>query len=1532
MPRGVRTGLVITLVLALLGVGVLALLTRSDYGRNRVRSFALGRIRHSVNGTVDIGRLEGNVLGDFSLVDVRIADSTGQTFLTADRVSARVNATALFSKRVAISHLTLVKPRIYLIKTPTQDWNYERLFKSERGGTDSTAGFGDWVLLRDVTMVDGAIVLQRPWSPDERFSGVQKDSVIRAALAGETRTRVDRADYGLRQTIDFEKINARLPSVVVADPASRDIVVNVDSLAMIATPFNPPSFDVRQFAGEVRIGPDTVTAPDFLLDLPGTRTKGNIVYMLGNGDMFGSVKADTLTLADIRPLLPILPDSGGGRLNMTVAVRDTGASEYMFTNADIHIGTAQVAGTLGLVIGDSATSLRNTDLAFTRFPTSLIEHFEPSAKSPIAGHLTGRATAEGPFEAMRVNVAATLDPLRHAPFRITARGGLGFGEATTMNRLVVHGERVPVTVANELGFDPHVEGVVTIDATLSGSTASRLRGPYRLVHNENGIISRVDGEGSIAIRDSSRLDVGMNFKPVSLELVEHFIDSTDVRGEVTGTGRLRGTPRSFATTLDLNLPDTGFAHIEGTYRRPNDNVPAYTATVTVRDVDLQTMIPAFPATTIEGVTTIEGRGTRLATVDARVGANLRVLMVDSAEFRDVVVKAAAKDGLVTLDTLGAVASFGSASAAGTFGIVAEREGTLRYRAAISDLAGLRRWIATGDTGLVAARPLLDVRLARVRQYQDSVRREVQMQSNPAAQLAADIRREARPEAPKAAQPLQPIPRDSIFGSIAASGEAKGSVKRFELTGTATTPGIIWGGSLVGAGTVNARWTDAATPNNKVVGDGALDSLRIAGFAFDSTHFKGSYARGEGDVQVSVFPGDTAEYRLDATYALRAREGEVRLREIRLRFDSTAWASTRQSVVRWHGRGITIDSLEMRSRDGKGGARIFVNGEMPDVDPGRIELAVDSLRLAPWLTLLQSDVTADGMLTFRSVMEGTRASPRINATLLVTDPRYRNAAFPEINTKLEYADRTLTVDGRIQRANDGELATIKGTVPLDLSLADSVRTRLLDAPLALTIEGDSIPLSPIAEFSQQIPNIGGRAYGRVAMSGTWKKPRLDGALGVDATNVTVAATGIIVRNLVGRLHMSGDTLVIDSLRGNSLGVVRGSGVIVLTELDRPVFNVTLQSTRAQLLHDERGTLFADANLQITGPLDTLTVNGSLLVRHGVIYIPDPARLDIINTDDPAIFAVVDTATARQLDVAPPSPVMKGLRLDVDIEARRGIFARSPDANVEVYGKANLRIDPSTEGRFAVTGALYTDQGDYTFMGKRFAVTRGSVRFTGETDPNPVLQILATHEVKQAGRPPLDIRVIIGGTMRRPSLSLESEAQPTMSQSDLIAFLAFGQSSASLLQFTNTGLEGDAQGGSSLAGNVGAIARRQMASIALGALVDQARADLAASTRADVVNITPAEVPAELSLGSLQTLLKGTDIEIGKYTDRHTFVLGRVRPSLVIPGASVERRIGQKYTLRGIFETRLQPERPSLSAGLEPKNVQVLGALFLIKLAW
>jgi autotransporter translocation and assembly factor TamB len=637
-------------------------------------------------------------------------------------------------------------------------------------------------------------------------------------------------------------------------------------------------------------------------------------------------------------------------------------------------------------------------------------------------------------------------------------------------------------------------------------------------------------------------------------------------------------------------------------------------------------------------------------------------------------------------------------------------------------------------------------------------------------------------------------------------------------------------------------------------------------------------------------------------------------------------------VNWHGRGFEIDSLELRNRDGRGGGRIFINGEMPDADPGRLEIALDSMRLAPWLTLLQSDVPVDGMLSLNGIIEGTRQSPRMNASVRVASPMYQDAAFPGLVADIDYRDRSARLDARIVRAGGGDLARMVGRVPIDLTLGDSVGTRLLDGPLTLTVEGDSIPLSPIAEFTDVVTGVGGRAFGRIAVDGTWKEPRVTGDIGLDVKAVRIASTGMEVADLTGRLRMVGDSLTIDSLVGHAEGDVRATGRIILADLRRPVLAIDLQANEARVLRNEKGSLVASGNLSARGPIDTLGVTGRVEITHGVVYIPDPEERHLISTQDPAIFAVVDTATARSLDLDLPSPVMENLRLDVTLAVRRGVFARSADANVEVYGDLGVRIDPSTRGKFAVRGALFTEQGYYTFMSKRFVVTRGSVRFTGEPDPNPVLQVLATYEVRQAERAPLDIRVIIGGTLHQPNIALESESQPTLSQSDLIAFLAFGQSSSALLQFTNTGLEANNQSGSSIAGNVGAVATRQLASVALNALMEQARSDLAVATRADVLNITPAQVPADLSTLNLQTLLRGTEVEMGKYLDHNTFFLVRARPSLVIPGASVDRRFGSQFRARASFEVRLLPQQPTLSASLTPTTVNVFGALLRWSMSW
>jgi autotransporter translocation and assembly factor TamB len=314
-------------------------------------------------------------------------------------------------------------------------------------------------------------------------------------------------------------------------------------------------------------------------------------------------------------------------------------------------------------------------------------------------------------------------------------------------------------------------------------------------------------------------------------------------------------------------------------------------------------------------------------------------------------------------------------------------------------------------------------------------------------------------------------------------------------------------------------------------------------------------------------------------------------------------------------------------------------------------------------------------------------------------------------------------------------------------------------------------------------------------------------------------------------------------------------------------------------------------------------------------------------------VVDTMTARELNLdVNGSEATRNLTVNVDLTVARGTWARSHDANIEVYGDLGVRLTPP-EQQLSLTGALYTDQGDYTFLGRRFVVTRGSVRFTGEPVLNPVLQVLANYEVRQAGRAPLDIRIVIGGTLEQPKLTLESDAQPTLSQSDLISFLAFGVSSSSLLSFSGGSIAGGGQGGSSLAGNVAALAKKQLATIALDAMLDQVKDELTEALRADRLNITPADVPASLTLGGLGTLLRGTELEVGKYVDRRTFFGAELRPTFsAAPGLYVERRIRNSLRLRTSYESRFLPNVPSLTEGLTPKTIQVIGATLKWTLAW
>jgi translocation and assembly module TamB len=1274
---------------------------------------------------------------------------------------------------------------------------------------------------------------------------------------------------------------------------------------------------------------------DVDLRLPSSRFEGTVRYHVSEGDVELDLDSDSLAFADVRFLSPALPERGGGRLTIRAALRDTAPSDIDITNARLASDGSRVSGNLGVTTHNRVFTLRNTDLRFTRFSSQLAERLSPGLNVRVPGTFTGRATLAGPEADMRVDVSGTYDPSAHAPFAFTARGHLGAGETVRARNLRITARGVPATLADEFGPPQRIRGTFDAQAVLSGSSASRFTGSGTLRHHDNGVTSTVSVEGDVAPADSVRMNLRVTSLDVPLAAITRNNPRVGLTGRVTGSGTISGTPRSIVSTMTLQLP-AGTVDAEGRLRRVGET-PFYRVSARLRDIDANAAAPRVPFTSLNGLVTVDGYGFDLATLRARVSMQLRDVVVDSAQVTDVVLLAEARDARLAVDSLRLHAPFGTATARGTIGLVEGITGTLTYQADVPTLAGLDRWIATGDTTLVYPRSLVRQRVMSRAMRADSIRREAVIASGNIDSIVRRGVSAARRGEPTRVDVTEPIARDSLSGGIALRGTVQGNVRRFTTEGQAALTHVVWGGNEIGRGALEYRWVDVGTPDAELTAELGVDSLRAAGFAFDSTHVAATYRNRTGNVTLQVFPGDTSIYRVRAAYELRADQNEVRLQDVNLKFDSVTWASTHESVVRWSGGSVAIDSLDLRTgADASAPGRILVHGELPDDDPGRLQVLVQNLRLAPWLTLLQSNLPIDGIASLNATIEGTRRSPTIRGAVALENQVFRGAAFPSARSEFEYADRRLRFEGALVR-REGNVATgtaiarLTGAVPIDLRMTDAVERRMYDGAITVDVEGDSIPLGPLAQFVEGIAVIDGSARGRVGIRGSWEQPRFEGDIALAVPRLGVAATGVTLVNGIAQLRMDGDRLVIDTLSAVSGGgTIHARGTMLLERIDRPVLDVTVIANEARVLDNARGQLVVSSELDFRGQLDTLSVGGSVTVMHGALMIPEPQSLNLINTGDPALFAVVDTALARELEVGPPPPLLKNATVNVRLDVRRGTWARSADANIEVFGAVDIERRPWAN-EISVTGSLQTDYGTYELYGRRFAVTRGSARFTGPPT-NPTLQVLATHEVAQAGRAPLIIQVTIGGTLERPNVSLESQAQPTLTQNELIAYLAFGRSSTSLLQVDGSTVDAGGMTGSSLAGNVAALATRQLAGVALGALITEIERDLIDRTAADVLNIRPADLPPGLSLGAMGTVLSGTQIEIGKYLDRHTFVVAQVRPTLAVPGATIERRFGPALRVRTSLETRYLPLRPSLTEGLRPRMQQVLAGFLIFTRSW
>ncbi|ATE64825.1 translocation/assembly module TamB domain-containing protein [Rhizorhabdus dicambivorans] len=347
-----------------------------------------------------------------------------------------------------------------------------------------------------------------------------------------------------------------------------------------------------------------------------------------------------------------------------------------------------------------------------------------------------------------------------------------------------------------------------------------------------------------------------------------------------------------------------------------------------------------------------------------------------------------------------------------------------------------------------------------------------------------------------------------------------------------------------------------------------------------------------------------------------------------------------------------------------------------------------------------------------------------------------------------------------------------------------------------------------------------------ISGTGANPIIRGSLRSTQARLESAVTGTVINNIAASGRFNGSRLVIDKLSGQTRGggTLSGRAAFDFAAEQGLGMDVAIDAQNAQLLSRD------DIGATVTGPL-TIKSNGNGGTIAGDVRLAR-GRFQLGRAAAVAAIPQFDTVELNRPDDVDEPLRRAPWRLDIKVDSRNQLMVTGLGLDSEWRGRLDLG---GTIENPAITGRVDLVRGGYEFAGRRFDLDRGSIRFLGETPPDPLLDITA-----KANLNGVSATIAVGGTGLRPEIHFTSI--PALPEDELLSRLLFGTSITNLsapeaLQLAAA--VGSLRGGGGGLNPINAVRR--------AAGLDRLRI-----------------LPADPTIGT------GTSIAAGKYIGRRTYV--------------------------------------------------------------
>jgi translocation and assembly module TamB len=258
------------------------------------------------------------------------------------------------------------------------------------------------------------------------------------------------------------------------------------------------------------------------------------------------------------------------------------------------------------------------------------------------------------------------------------------------------------------------------------------------------------------------------------------------------------------------------------------------------------------------------------------------------------------------------------------------------------------------------------------------------------------------------------------------------------------------------------------------------------------------------------------------------------------------------------------------------------------------------------------------------------------------------------------------------------------------------------------------------------------------------------------------------------------------------------------------NINISSDNFEVIDNELGDVGIDSTLKITGEVRRPRIEGQVRLEAARLEVDqilqlfyDPYSVQELPDVVSAEQTVASTGSAEQAaqqaleqsraaaappaaeaaagePAAAPAGAFDLVALDVRLVIPDNLVLRGKslrpggptgaalgDMNITVGGDVRIRKDPGAP--VLLLGTVETIRGTYEFQGRRFDLARGgTLRFVGETEINPTLDVTATRLIPNTG---VEAQVHVTGTAKRPQLALTSN--PPLEESDILALIVFNR---------------------------------------------------------------------------------------------------------------------------------------------------------------